>query len=173
MATLKSLVNETTYIKNELVACHTNLKNTLIKKGVECSEDDKMSSLVDKINSIGYKASIGNTDAIYGYHGWVQFFNTSFASILDYTSKFDGAVTVQFGLRSNNGGCISTAEVRLNNTKVKSFETTTTHVIGLDCQVELNIKKGDIINIYVKKNSSNSSFGGELSFPIIKCTLSN
>ena len=49
MATLKSLVDETTNIKNELVICHSNLKNNLIEKGVECSDTDKMSSLIDKI----------------------------------------------------------------------------------------------------------------------------
>ena len=49
MANLKNLVDETTNIKNELVECHTNLKNNLIEKGVECSDTDKMSSLIDKI----------------------------------------------------------------------------------------------------------------------------
>ena len=50
MATLKNLVDETTNIKNELATCHTNLKNNLISKGVECSDADKMSSLIDKVN---------------------------------------------------------------------------------------------------------------------------
>ena len=52
MATLKSLVNETTNIKNELKTCHTNLKDNLISKGVECSDTDKMSSLIDKVANI-------------------------------------------------------------------------------------------------------------------------
>lgn len=52
MSTLKALVDETTNIKNELVTCHTNLKNNLISKGVECSDSDKMSSLIDKIGDI-------------------------------------------------------------------------------------------------------------------------
>lgn len=52
MATLKNLVHETTNIKNELVECHSNLKNNLIEKGVECSDTDKMSSLIDKVNNI-------------------------------------------------------------------------------------------------------------------------
>ena len=30
MATLKNLVDETTNIKNELVECHSNLKNNII-----------------------------------------------------------------------------------------------------------------------------------------------
>ena len=113
------------------------------------------------------------TDAIYAHHGWIQFYNTSIASVLNYTSKFSGKVTVQFGLRSNNAQNTSSAEIRLNNVNVKSFSTSSTHVIGVDCQVELSINKGDVISIYAKKSSSTSSFGGEISFPIIKCTLSN
>ncbi len=35
MATLKQLVDETANIKNELIACHTDLKTNLIDKGVE------------------------------------------------------------------------------------------------------------------------------------------
>ena len=52
MATLKQLVDETTNIKNELIDCHTDLKNNLINKGVEVTNNDKMSNLIDKINDI-------------------------------------------------------------------------------------------------------------------------
>ena len=60
MATLKSLVDETSNIKNELVECHTNLKNSLIAKGVECSDTDKMSSLINKVGKLT------NNNAVYG-----------------------------------------------------------------------------------------------------------
>ena len=52
MATLKSLVDETTVIKNELKTCHTNLKNNLSAKGVGVLNSDKMPSLINKINDI-------------------------------------------------------------------------------------------------------------------------
>ena len=55
MATLKSLVDETTNIKNELKICHTNIKNNLVEKGVECSDSDKLLSLVDKVNLVPVK----------------------------------------------------------------------------------------------------------------------
>ena len=62
MATLEQLVNETTNIKNELKTCHSNLKNALAKKGVEVVEEDKMSSLINKVNSINIpKATFGET----------------------------------------------------------------------------------------------------------------
>lgn len=52
MATLKQLVDETTKIKNELKTCHTNLKSNLIEKSVECSDTDKLLSLVGKVGEI-------------------------------------------------------------------------------------------------------------------------
>lgn len=52
MSTLKQLVDETTNIKNELRTCHTNLKNNLIDKGVECSDTDKLLSLANKVGEI-------------------------------------------------------------------------------------------------------------------------
>lgn len=52
MATLKQLVDETTKIKNELKTCHTNLKNNLIDKGVECSNTDKLLRLANKVGEI-------------------------------------------------------------------------------------------------------------------------
>ena len=53
MATLKSLVDETTNIKNELKTCHTNLKNNLVEKGVDASSSDKMATLIDKVKDVG------------------------------------------------------------------------------------------------------------------------
>ena len=43
-----SLVSELNSVADELVECHTNLKNNLIAKGIECSEDDKLTVLVSK-----------------------------------------------------------------------------------------------------------------------------
>ena len=54
MATLKSLVDETTNIKNELVECHATLKNNLVEKGIEVSSYDKLSYLVDDVKKLVY-----------------------------------------------------------------------------------------------------------------------
>ena len=58
-----SLVSELNNIADELVECHTNLKNNLIVKGVECSDNDKMSNLIDKVANIelGKKWASGST----------------------------------------------------------------------------------------------------------------
>ena len=52
MATLKKLVDETTNIKDELVTCHTNLKNNLSNKGVNVSSSDKLNVLINKVANI-------------------------------------------------------------------------------------------------------------------------
>ena len=53
MTTLKSLVDETTNIKNEIVDCHTNLSSILTSKNVEVTEEDKMSDLIGKVDLLG------------------------------------------------------------------------------------------------------------------------
>lgn len=67
MSTLKQLVDETTNIKNELKTCHTNLKSNLIEKGVECSDADKLLSLVSKVGEIelGKKWATGSQSVAY------------------------------------------------------------------------------------------------------------
>lgn len=76
MATLKSLVDETTNIKNEIVECHSNLSSMLISKNVEVSEEDKMSDLIGKVDMLGeyydgklwlYKEGYDNTDITGGF----------------------------------------------------------------------------------------------------------
>ena len=70
MATLKQLVDETTNIKNELKTCHTNLKNNLINKGVECSSTDKISNLIDKVKDVstGLKYATGRLYDGFGHY---------------------------------------------------------------------------------------------------------
>lgn len=53
MTTLKSLVDETTNIKNEIVECHSNLSSILASKNIEVSEEDKISDLIGKVDLLG------------------------------------------------------------------------------------------------------------------------
>lgn len=52
MSTLSELVSETTVIKNNLSTCHSNLKTKLQEKGVEVSDSDKITDLINKIDDI-------------------------------------------------------------------------------------------------------------------------
>lgn len=63
-ANLIEVTSQITNIKNEIINLQTSLVTNLNNKGVECSTDDKMSTLIDKVGSIatGKKwASISTT----------------------------------------------------------------------------------------------------------------
>ena len=94
MATLKSLVDETSSIKDELKACHSNLKNTLIEKGLDCSDNDKMIDLVEKVNETQY---------IKGYNNLPQWFKDDFI-IDDYVFSCKNMTTARYGLTSSAVG---------------------------------------------------------------------
>ena len=63
MATLKSLVDETTNIKNEIVECYSDLKKVLTDSDIEVLNTDKLSNLINKakyINSVKYLYYLGD-----------------------------------------------------------------------------------------------------------------
>ena len=76
MTALKSLVDETSNIKNELKTCHSNLKNNLIEKGVEIASNSKLLDLINKIGNIntwnfasGEATSTEKTERFYKLNG--------------------------------------------------------------------------------------------------------
>lgn len=52
MSTLNELASQTTQIKNDLINCHTKLKENLINKEVEIVGNEKIGILVNKVNDI-------------------------------------------------------------------------------------------------------------------------
>ena len=98
MATLKNLVDETTSIKNELKTCHTNLKNNLITKGVECSDADKLSSLVNKVGEISTAVIVEPSDNVLMELGSIKNYVTvqippnSTKKQFTFTSTFKGSI---------------------------------------------------------------------------------
>ena len=107
MSTLKELVNETTNIKDELVTCHTNLKNNLITKGVECSDADKLLSLVNKVGEISTAVIVEPSDNVLMELGSlanyvaVQVPPNSIKKQFTFTSTFKGSI--RFFVVFNNG----------------------------------------------------------------------
>ena len=67
MSTLKQLIDETTNIKNELKTCHSKIRSNLSNKGVSSTSNDKMETLIDKINEIplGRKWASGSATTQY------------------------------------------------------------------------------------------------------------
>ena len=57
-SSLNKIVEVVELLSNTNQIEYNNLKNNLIEKGVECSDNDKMSSLIDKIGDIGASISI-------------------------------------------------------------------------------------------------------------------
>ena len=157
MATLKSLVDETTDIKNELKTCHVNLKNNLIAKGVECSDNDKMSSLIDKVNGITIaQITAGDSILMYcdssGYsYGEVSagYFGTNF----EYVFKAHGDYRLSINCKSSIGGSrvyIKFVILDENNLIIdeKAFSTVNSYFEEVFTDV-IGVKKGHKATIMV------------------------
>ena len=140
MTTLKNLVDETANIKNELVACHSNLKNNLIEKGVECSDTDRISNLVDKINGIkvGKKAIAGDSIELVNMkhysNGTLQLAS---ANIVGNFNFFNSAVS---------------GSIRISTYLQKSLSSATANV--LIRKISLDGTSFDVRNLQLSKSSS-------------------
>ena len=164
MATLKNLVDETTNIKNELKECHANLKNSLIEKGVECSEGDKMLSLINKVKntSLSCKAS---DNIIFSWEdergiGTVSDYN-ALQLIHSCPCFFNGSCRVDFKFKgsSSSSAYYSTVVKLVRNgediyisDKFNSNHNYLNVVLDID-----NIKTFDTIQLFGNIKTSNSS----------------
>ena len=166
MATLKSLVDETTNIKNELVECHTNLKNTLIEKGVECSDTDKMLSLVNKAGNIETVSKVVASDNI--LCNFLATGNTSTGKLSIEKEHFKCICTfegsVRFSTNAINSGSGSGGyfivrhlrgeEVLYATDKQKVSSTAIEYTYDID-----NIKANDVIDMTCYSSASGISVG--------------
>ena len=166
MATLKSLVDETTNIKDELVECHNNLKNNLNAKGVEVLDLDKMSSLIDKVGDIETSVKVVISDNILcnflatatSRTGILNFEQEHFK----YICTFEGSV--RFSTKAINSGAGTGAyfivrhlrgeEVLYQSESQKVTSTATEYAYDID-----NIKVNDVINMICYSSASGISTG--------------
>ena len=152
MATLKSLVDETGNIKDELKTCHINLKNNLIAKGVECSDSDKMLSLINKVDYIeGYLFTDiesekeitlstfipSNTNAIQSVGKFTEF--CSIKSIIK------GKCNIVINCRNTNDNYKGSIKIVINDNEASTFYITGTSFYDIKTKVQLN--ENDIIKI--------------------------
>ena len=153
MATLKNLVDETTNIKNELVECYTNLKNNLIAKGVECSDIDKMPTLIDKVASITRmpKCMPGDKHHLHYLELSSRQSTTSYYLATQETAFADGGYRVKTLISSyqGKGGGVRFEIVR-NSVVVDYFEENKTGANVTFTKDFTNVANGDIIKIYFK-----------------------
>ena len=164
MSTLKNLVNETTNIKNELAECHNNLKNNLIEKGVECSDSDKISNLIDKISTIAHVIRVDKgSGSIYENSNSKAY--TVNAEVLhdSYVVRVPGTITAAikgWSDVSNNHDIIVRTErngvvVFDKTTSISSYNETSPKTVSFAIQ---DIKSGDIVKAYIKKGVFGSHF---------------
>jgi len=129
MATLKSLVDETTSIKDELKNCHSNLSTALSLKGVEVSSEDKMSSLIDKVSSgmpsfptykagdtYKYGPEVGTYDFESGKATWL---NLIANSKIGFFAIFKGGI--RFKLISSANACTYYLRHKRGDETIKSW----------------------------------------------------
>ena len=171
MATLKSLVDETTNIKNELVTCHSNLKNNLIGKGVECSDTDKMLSLIEKVNTITMKAVPGDT--YYHYHDNNE---AHLPNSMTLISRFEikdleGGYRLSFysaHTTAVSSGSIGTYLIQVfRKGNVISSKEIVTSSVSSAYEIDFtSLQKGDIVELQGKRNSSGSAYW-------VRCMYSN
>lgn len=156
MATLKNLVDETTNIKNELVTCYSNLKNNLIEKGVECSDTDKMSSLIDKIGDIG-NIYISDNEVVSIPEQIATVDNNKTLHLLSYKCNAKGSLRVSSELYGYNSNSYFKIEHLSNNIVVnsKKISSLTTAFIYYSYDLD-NIKVGDVINLYLYNKSGDT-----------------
>ena len=138
MATLNELVNETTNIKNEIVTCHESLKSNLVKKGIECSNTDKMSSLIEKVDQI--KKAEGNAVAADVLSG--KTFTNANGGLITGTMANRSATTAA----SSVGGSGTTKYFRIpQGAYVTNASSGYPEITATATQIDANIKAANII----------------------------
>ena len=159
MATLKSLVDETNNIKNELKTCHTTLKNNLIAKGVECSEDDKMSSLVDKVNGlIVIKEPVSPGDNFFVVYDKNEYYASDQPVFVSPAIKLKGSYRVLFDCGSQSGYRLTYRVQHVRGTAVIKQQDYSHTLEGMTTKTYdfTNVVKGDIFKFYVIGNHMGS-----------------
>lgn len=123
MSTLKQLVDETTNIKNELKTCHTNLKNNLIEKGVECSDTDKLLSLVGKVGEIELGKKWASGEHIVNFPSTFVYSVEIDLSNLSFTPSVVVCELKNIQVWNSTGGLTITEPVIMNGKQISVTDT--------------------------------------------------
>ena len=157
MATLKQLVDETTNIKNDIVDCYNNLKDTLATKGVEVSNINNLHSLVESANNIlAYRLTDSmNFERITTSERYsTKTHNETTFTVLNNNIASLPMCLLKFEIKGNSAdGYVYATVYHKRGDQVilsKKFESPYTGNIGT-CSLELsNFNLGDYIEVYLK-----------------------
>lgn len=157
-----SLVSELNSVADELVECHTNLKNNLIEKGVEVSSGDKLRGLVDKIENISTTKNVVASDNVFYSCGTP--FSCSISGgkrlcILQYPTFFQGSI--RCSTKCSGYSIKTTIEIEIIRDGVlvstKSFVVSADSNNYLEKSIDLDgIQNNDIIMVYASNNGTSS-----------------
>lgn len=123
MSTLKQLVDETTNIKNELKTCHANLKNNLIEKGIECSDTDKLLSLVNKVGEIELGKKWASGEHIVNFPSTFVYSVEIDLSNLSFTPSVVVCELKNIQVWNSTGGLTITEPVIMNGKQISVTDT--------------------------------------------------
>lgn len=123
MSTLKQLVDETTNIKNELKTCHTNFKNNLIEKGIECSDTDKLLSLVGKVGEIELGKKWASGEHIVNFPSTFVYSVEIDLSNLSFTPSVVVCELKNIQVWNSTGGLTITEPVIMNGKQISVTDT--------------------------------------------------
>lgn len=151
---LKQAIDYSKEIKKEIEYQSFKLKNNLIEKGVECSDIDKMSSLIDMVNGIivANNVTAGESIQLFKYTSSAQF-NIKQEDILKIVSNVNGSVKIKINYISSgaSGSCPLNIDL-IRGVSVVSSKTFTLNSYGyyIDIEYDLSeIQLNDVISIYV------------------------
>lgn len=165
MITLKSLVDETTNIKYELVTCHTNLKNNLTTKGITVNPSDKMLTLINNVNNLDYVNNViaGTTFQLFNYKLTNEISMTQNA-MLELSSNVKGSIKLQINYICSASGSPSSVNIDLvRGNSIVSSKTFELKAYGSYITIEYDlaqIQLNDTIKIYAPTGSKNISIRG-------------
>ena len=155
---LKEAIEHSKEIKKEIEYQNIRLKNTLIEKGVECSDSDKMSSLVDRVNNIkGFKIVPGDTHSIPGFVSKSNNTTTTMNVVTDFNVTMGGNLRLSlcYWLNTHYG---STLYAQIIVTVKRNSETYYTETIPLTITStgsvyvnidKINFESGDTLTVFM------------------------
>lgn len=132
MSTLKQLADETTNIKNELRTCHSNLKNNLIEKGVECSNTDKLLRLANKVGEIELGKKWASGEHIVNFPSTFVYSVEIDLSNLSFTPSVVVCELKNIQVWNSAGGLTITEPVVMNGKQI-SVTDTQSHITACSC----------------------------------------
>lgn len=164
-----SLVSELNNIADELVECHTNFKDILIKRGVNISNSDRLPNLVEKIKSLKVLTDTPiPSDDIVLYTDATQVGNSSMTDKKAYEYSYNGksgdlrisvyikagSYAVACSVKTTRGGTTNTVATF----SAPQSQTFTRH------SIDFPVLEGDVISFWFKSNTlPNNAYSKDFS----------